>query len=205
MRIQKKPEPAQSHAPQFHTPESLTAIALTSAAVVLTCALAFTASMAQTPDPDVPSSPAAGAAPPPQSQGAADALGSWVQQSSHMMQQGVANVGAGFGQMVGAIGGQANQATRDAADVARNAAVSVSKLPNTGITAGHELCAVAPNGAPDCGGAAATLCRANGFASGTSVDFVTVENCPPEYRASRREVPEGVCTKESYVTKALCQ
>jgi hypothetical protein len=128
--------------------------------------------------------------------------GVWMQQSGQLMQQGVTNLGAGFGQVVGAIGGQANQATKDAA---RNAAASVSKLPNTGVTAGSERCVPAPNGAPDCRGAAETLCRAKGYAGGTSVDFITVENCPPPWRTSRRNAPEGVCTMEHYVTKALCQ
>jgi hypothetical protein len=131
--------------------------------------------------------------------------GAWMQQGGQLMQQSVTNMGAGFGQIVGAIGGQANQATKDAADAARNAAASVSKLPNTGITAGSERCVVAPNGGPDCRVAAETLCRAKGYASGTSVDFITVENCPPPWRTSRRNAPEGVCTMEHYVTKALCQ
>lgn len=121
------------------------------------------------------------------------------------MQRGVANMGAGFGAIVGVVGGQANQAARDAADAARNAATRVSKLPKTGITGGHERCVIAPNGAPDCRIAAETICRAKGYASGTSVDFVTVENCPPPYRTSRRDAPEGVCTMEHFVTKALCQ
>jgi hypothetical protein len=128
-----------------------------------------------------------------------------MQQGGELMQQGVTSMGAGFGQIAGAIGGQANQATKDAADAARNAAASVSKLPNTGITAGSERCVIAPNGAPDCGVAAETLCRAKGYAGGRSVDFITVENCPPPWRASRRNAPEGVCTMEHYVTKALCQ
>jgi hypothetical protein len=201
MRSKKKLEWTPSHAPQS---------VRTSAAVLLTFVFGFAVAIAQTPGPDAPSSaPAtsspANAATPPQSQSAVDALGTWVQQSGQWMQQGVTNMGAGFGQMVGAIGGQADQATRNAADAARNAATSVSKLPNTGITAGNERCVIAPNGAPDCRVAAETLCRAKGYASGTSVDFLTVENCPPRWRTSRRDAPEGVCTMEHYVTKALCQ
>lgn len=152
---------------------------------------------AQTPDRGAPSTPS-NTAPPPESQGAFDTLGNWVQ-------RGVANAGAGFGTIFGVFGGQANQAAKDAADAARNAAASVSKLPNTGITGGRERCIRAPNGAPDCRIAAETLCRAKGFIGGTSVDFVTVENCPPPYRTSRRDAPEGVCTTEHFVTRALCQ
>jgi hypothetical protein len=160
-----------------------------SAAILLTLMCAPFAAMAQTARPDGPS-----AAPAP----SVGALGDWVQ-------QGVANMGAGFDAMVGTVGGQANQTARDATDAARNAATGVSKLPNTGITAGNERCVIAPNGAPDCRLAAATLCRAKGYAGGASIDFVTVETCPPRYRTTRREVPEGVCTREHFVTKALCQ
>jgi len=135
---------------------------------------------------------------PSEPQGFFDAFGNWVQ-------QGVANAGAGFGAMVGAVGGQASQAAKGAADAARNAAASVTKLPATGITAGRARCILAPNGAPDCRVAAEALCRAMGYVGGTSVDFVTVENCPPPYRTSRRDAPEGVCSKEHFVTKALCQ
>src|SRR5262249_29596921 len=106
---------------------------------------------------------------------------------------------AGFGAMVGAVGGQASQAAKGAADAARNAAANVTKLPVTSITAGRERCMVAPNGAPDCGVAAEALCRAKGYVGGTSVDFETVEKCPPRRRVSGRDVrdvPEGVCTME---------
>ena len=120
-----------------------------------------------------------------------------MQQGDQFVQQGVATVGAGFGQVVG---------TGDAAEAARTAATNFTKLPVSSITAGHERCAIAPNGAPDCLVAARTLCQAKGFGGGTSVDFITVENCPPQYRTARRdEVPAGVCTMEHYVTHALCQ
>jgi hypothetical protein len=164
-------------------------------AIMLACATA----VAQTVGPDAPPSapPSVQGAPPAQSEprGAFDAFGNWVQ-------QGVANVGAGFGAMVGTVGGQA---VKDATEAARNAATSVSRLPVTGLTAGRERCVLAPNGAPDCRIAAQALCRSQGYAGGASVDFVTVENCPPPYRVSRRDAPEGICTLEHFVTKALCQ
>jgi hypothetical protein len=147
-------------------------------------------------------------APPPEPQGFFDAFGNWVQ-------HGVANAGAGFGAMVGVVGGQATQAAKGAADAARSAATNMTKLPATGITAGRERCILAPNGAPDCRGAAEALCRAKGYVGGASVDFETVEKCPPGYRASGyrvsgyrvsdRDASEGVCTTEHFVTKALCQ
>jgi hypothetical protein len=160
------------------------------------------AARAQTPERAAP--PAAAPSSPPQPDPATALFGTFVQgsqqlmqQSGQFMQQGVATMGAGFGQMVG---------TSDAAEAARTAATAVTKLPLSGITAGHERCTIAPNGAPDCVVAARTLCRTKGFAGGTSVDFMTVENCPPEYRTVRRDdVPAGVCTMEHYVTRALCQ
>ncbi|HLK84177.1 MAG TPA: hypothetical protein VKT99_22155 [Xanthobacteraceae bacterium] len=175
-------------------------IAARAAAGLLACHVAVSAcdaAMAQTPGPEAPSAPTNAPA-PPQPQGFFDALGNWVQ-------QGVATVGSGFGAMVGAVGGQANQAAKEAADAARNAATSVTKLPVSGITTGRERCILAPNGAPDCRTAAETLCRAKGYAAGTSVDFETVEKCPPRSRVSARNAPEGVCTLEHFVTKALCQ
>jgi hypothetical protein len=207
MRLEKKPEPAQ------RAPQIMTGAARTSAVIFPTLSvlmLAAGAAMAQAPGAEAPSPASSASSPPsnaaaPQPQSAVGAFGGWVQQGGAWMQQGVANMGAGFGQVVGAIGGQASQVTKDAAAAARNAAASVSKLPNTGIAAGSERCVIAPNGAPDCRVAAETLCRAKGYAGGTSVNSISVENCPPPWRTSRRNAPEGVCTMEHYVTKALCQ
>jgi hypothetical protein len=200
MRIQAKPKGAKTREPA--------GIAARTGAILLTLnilALASATSLAQTPGQEAPpSSPADTVAPPPPP-GAAETFRNWLWQNGAWMQQGVANMGAGFGAIVGVVGGQANRAAKDAADAARDAATSVSKLPKTGITGGHERCVIAPNGAPDCRIAAETMCRAKGYASGASVDFVTIETCPPPYRTSRRDAPEGVCTKEHFVTKALCQ
>jgi hypothetical protein len=164
--------------------------------LLLACGIAA----AQTPGPEAPASaPANVPVPPPSgSQGFFDAFGNW-------MQQGVSNVGAGFGAMVGAVGSQAGQAAKSAADVARDTATSVTKLPVAGVIGGRERCILAPNGAPDCRTAAEAMCRAKGYVSGASVDFETTEKCPPPYRVSSRNTPEGVCTMEHFVTRALCQ
>src|SRR5262249_54969063 len=114
--------------------------------LVLAC---FTAA-AQTPGPDAPpSEPANPSMLPSGPQGFFDAFGNWVQ-------QGVANVGAGFGAMVGAVERPAGQAAKGAADAARSAATSVTKIPS-GVTGGRERCILAPNGAPDCQVAAQAL------------------------------------------------
>jgi hypothetical protein len=195
MRIETKPERAQWHGPQCATIAVRAAASLVAFnAFVFACVTAT----AQTPGSDTPSPAPTSTPAPSEPQGFFDTFGNWVQ-------QGVANVGAGFGAMVGTVGGQAGQAAKGAADAARNAATSMTKLPVTGVSGGRERCILAPNGAPDCRVAAEALCRAKGYVGGTSVDFVTVENCPPPYRASRRDAPEGACTMEHFVTKALCQ
>jgi hypothetical protein len=132
------------------------------------------------------------------------------------VQKGFANMGAGFGTMVGALRGGADQAARGAADaastaagtatgIARDTATTVTRLPATGIIGGRERCTLAPNGAPDCRVATEALCRSKGYGSGTIVDFETAEKCPPPYRVSGGNTPEGVCTMEHFVTRALCQ
>jgi hypothetical protein len=54
-----------------------------------------------------------------------------------------------------------------------------------------------------CRVAAETLCRFKGYAGGTSVDFETVENCPRQLPASV-ERQQVACTREHFVTRALC-
>jgi hypothetical protein len=211
MRIVATPQ----HGAQRAFDRAMTAACAVACLLALHCLLlAGGAAQAQTPSPEPPATsnspatPISPAPPPPAPQGFIDAFGNWVQ-------QGVANVGAGFGAMVGAVGGQANQAAKGAADaastvakgaadVARDTASSVPKLP-TGVIAGRERCILAPNGAPDCRAAAETMCRAKGYVGGASVDFETAEKCPPPYRVSSRNTPEGVCSMEHFVTKALCQ
>jgi hypothetical protein len=195
MRIQTKPEQARWRRRGCAANAVRAGAGLSALSAFL---LAGIAAMAQTAGPDAPSSAPASTPAPSEPHGFFDAFGNWVQ-------QGVANAGAGFGAMVGAVGGQAGEAAKGAADAARNAAASMTRLPVSGITGGRERCQLAPNGAPDCGGAAAALCRAKGYGSGTSVDFETVEKCPPSVRRAGRSAPEGVCTTEHFVTKALCQ
>jgi hypothetical protein len=80
----------------------------------------------------------------------------------------------------------------------------VARLPAARVIAERTLCPVAPNGAPDCRVAAETVCKSHGFASGSSVDFQTVEKCPPVALNRPDNVPQQ-CVIESYVTRALCQ
>jgi len=195
MTIRAKPGWAQWREPEG----GVTAIRFAASLLALNIfVVACVITAAQTPEPETPSSAPANAS-PSEPQGFFDAFGNWVQ-------QGVTNVGAGFGAVVGAVGGQAGQAAKGAADVARNAATSVTtQLPVAGVISGRERCILAPNGAPDCRVAAEALCRAKGYVSGASVDFEAVEKCPPATRVSGHNPPERVCTSEHFVTRALCQ
>jgi len=81
----------------------------------------------------------------------------------------------------------------------------ISLLPGTNIVAGYEICAVAPNGAPDCAGASLALCKAKGFARGNSLDITSSFKCPAQmYREGRAPNPQD-CRDESFVSKAVCQ
>lgn len=139
--------------------------------------------------------------PPAENPGFVGTLGNW-------MQQGMTSMSTGIDAMFGAAKGAADAAStvaKGAAGAAVDTASGVTKLPVPGVASGHEQCLLAANGAPDCRIAAEALCRARGFATGTSVDFVTSEKCQPPYRSSSRNTPEGVCTLEHFVTRALCK
>jgi hypothetical protein len=147
--------------------------------------------------------------PAPENPGIVGAFGTW-------MQQGVTSMSSGFDAMAKGAADAASTMAKGAADVATGAASvakdaagvavdGVTKLPVSGFASGHEQCTLAANGAPDCRAAAENLCRARGFATGTSVDYVTAEKCSPAYRLSSRERPEGICPMEHFVTRAMCR
>ena len=145
-----------------------------------------------------------------------DTLGHWFDESVTNMNKGWDDMNKGLKSTLGAVGGQANDTTKSAAEAASNmakgaakgavdAAGAVGRLGTARLVSGQSLCALAPNGAPDCRGAAESLCKAAGFTSGSSVDYVTSEKCPSEaYLAGRRPAP-GECSTEHTVTRALCQ
>ena len=107
----------------------------------------------------------------------------------------------GAGETIGAT----TSAAGDLAKGVTDAAGTVARLPATNIVTGHELCAVAPNGAPDCNGASLALCKTKGFGRGQSVDITSSYKCPPQmYREGRAPNPQE-CRDESFVSKAVCQ
>jgi hypothetical protein len=201
------------------------------AAVLLTAGVAAAEAPAEAPKPVEEAAPAVPAATPPAAESSAaanpapsnptpanptsenpgfgGAFGTW-------MQQGVTSMSSGFDAMAKGAADAASTVAKGAADVYTGAANvakdaagvavdGVTKLPVSGFASGHEQCTLAANGAPDCRAAAENLCRTRGFATGTSVDYVTAEKCPPAYRLSSRERPEGICPLEHFVTRAMCR
>jgi hypothetical protein len=101
------------------------------------------------------------------------------------------------------LGEQAGTAAKSTAEGAKSAADAVVRIPNARVIGGHEKCRIT-NGVPDCVAAAQTICKAQGFGSGKSLDMTTAENCPPKvYIAGRSSGPE--CKSETFVARALCQ
>ena len=126
---------------------------------------------------------------------------------THWFDEQLSWVGSGFKSArsgVENIGREAGVAAKSTVDTAKDAAGAVGRLPSTRVVTGHEKCAIAPNGAPDCVVAANAMCKSKGFASGNSVDMTTAEICPAKvYLAGRNSGPE--CHSETFVSRALCQ
>jgi hypothetical protein len=121
-----------------------------------------------------------------------------------LIDQSINSVGAGVrgaGETLGATTDAAGDLAKDVTD----AAGTVARLPKTNVVSGHELCAAAPNGAPDCTAASTALCRGKGFERGSSVDITSAFKCPAQlWREGRAPNPQE-CRDESFVSRALCQ
>jgi hypothetical protein len=96
------------------------------------------------------------------------------------------------------------QASKDAAAAARDAAEALMKFPNTKIVEGKERCEIAPNGSPDCNTAAEKICKTKGFTIGKSADIQTSRKCSARAWLSGNP-SESACSLETIVTKAACQ
>lgn len=99
----------------------------------------------------------------------------------------------------------ARTVTRGTVDAAKDAADAVTRLQKARVISGHAVCVVAANGAPDCNGAAASICKSKGFETGKSVDITSAENCPARVLLSGREAAPGECKTQTFVSRALCQ
>jgi hypothetical protein len=170
------------------------------------CAAPVLAQQIAPPPSDPPAVITAPPAPPDQPQGGArlptpqetlGAIGKFIDQSISTVGSGVKGAGETIGATTSAAGDLAKGVT--------DAAGTVARLPSTNVVAGHELCVVAPNGAPDCASASLAMCKAKGFAHGQSVDITSAFKCPAQmYREGRAPNPQE-CRDESFVSRAICQ
>ncbi|MEJ0078900.1 MAG: hypothetical protein WDO17_26410 [Alphaproteobacteria bacterium] len=125
------------------------------------------------------------------------AIGKFIDQS-------ISNVGAGVkgaGETIGAT----TSAAGDLAKGVTDAAGTVARLPVTNIVTGYQVCAAAPNGAPDCEVASLAMCKAKGFSRGNSVDITSSYKCPAQMWREGRAPNPHECRDESFVSKAVCQ
>jgi hypothetical protein len=131
---------------------------------------------------------------PERKPGFLEAVGRWFDESVTGMGKSIESTWRG----VGGVGNTAGNAAKDTAD-------ALGRLGSTRVVNGRERCAIAPNGAPDCRVAAEAMCKANGFRTGSSVDYETAENCPAQAFLGGRKPAPGECPIEHVVTKAMCQ
>jgi hypothetical protein len=143
---------------------------------------------------DKPQSQPAPASPGPGGGGFIDAFGRWIQDSVTNWNTGVKGTADAAGDVA-----------KGMADVTRDTAGAVVRIPGARFVNAREVCPLAPNGAPDCRVAAEAICKANGFASGSSADFQTYQKCPPIALNRTDGEPPPPCVIESAVTRALCQ
>ena len=143
------------------------------------------------PPPLPPAAPAPDPAPDPNYRpGFLDALGRWFGASKATIDEHLKNT---------------HEAAKDAAGAAGQATGAIVALPGTRIVPGRERCVIAPNGAPDCAPAAASLCRSKGFGAGRSLEVSSAQRCPVSVYLSGRTGSETECRTETFVIRAICQ
>jgi hypothetical protein len=179
-------------------------LALGAVTVFFACAAA---AQAQAPQLGVaPSEPqqqgvtAPDAASGPPKPGLFGTIGRWLDNS-------IGGVAAGLGSArdtVGNIGSHATDAAKGAADVARDAAATVARIPAGSLVTGRAHCVRSAGGGPDCVAAAETLCRVRGYNSGTSLHIQSEQKCPV-WGWIKGEQTVGKCGTETYVTSAMCR
>jgi hypothetical protein len=146
--------------------------------------------------------PSAGLPTPPEMIGA---LGRLLNQSIDNVGAGV-NAGVkGAGETIGATSSAAGDLARGVTSGVTDAAGTVARLPLSNVVAGFHRCAVAGNGAPDCGIASVALCQSKGFSTGSSLDITSSRKCPSSVWTQGREPAPGECQDESFVSRAMCQ
>jgi hypothetical protein len=163
-------------------------------------ALSQQAPLAPSDQPSAPPPLPPAEAAPPKKDGFFDALEKWWDKSAADFKAGVDKSQDDWRKL----NERNEKAAKDAAAAAKEAAEALSKLSSTRIVEGRETCTVAPNGSPDCNAAAEKICKAKGFAIGTSADIQTNKKCSVRAWLSR-DSSESACTMETIVTKAACQ
>jgi len=124
-----------------------------------------------------------------------DAVGRWWEEGAAKLKSGVQSAQ----EKLDKLGSQARDATKEATG-------AVAGLPNARIIAARERCVIAPNGAPDCNAAAATLCQSKGFATGKSLDTQTEQKCNSgRFLLEGRAPSSSECPTQILVTRAMCQ
>jgi hypothetical protein len=169
---------------------------LAAAGLLLVMAAAVAAEETQPPgNPPASGAPAPTPADPP---GLFGAIGRWLDEKVTMAAAGLKGAQESID--------EANRRARDAGkDVMQDTATAITRLPQTRIVRGRELCAVVQNGAPDCGAASIAVCRSKGFKTGQSLDVQSVDICPAKvWRSGRKPNPEE-CTVDTFVTGVVCQ
>lgn len=152
------------------------------------------------PAPAQPQPQAPAAAPAPKKEGFFDALGRWWDQSAADFDAGLKKMKSQIEEANERNAKAVREATQGAVTATKEATDALSKLP-TRIVEGRERCALAPNGSPDCGPAAESICKAKGFKSGSSANIESARKCSARALLSRNEED---CVNETIVTRAAC-
>lgn len=155
--------------------------------------------------PAPPAQPAPQAQPVPEQpkkEGFFDALGKWWDRSAADFDASLKKMKSSIEEANERNAKALREATQGAASMTKEATEALSKLSTTRIVEGRERCALAPNGSPDCGPAAETICKAKGFKSGQSANIESARKCSARALLSR---DESECVNETIVTRAACQ
>jgi hypothetical protein len=156
-----------------------------------------------------PANPPAREAAPTYQPGMLDSMGRWFSDSFGRINKNVEGAReslGNFGESAGGVAKGASDAARGAAGAARDAADAVAKFPNARMVDGRERCVKAENGAPDCRKAAEVVCKAKGFASGSSLEIQSAQKCSARaWLAGKQDSGASACEMESFVIRAMCQ
>jgi hypothetical protein len=140
--------------------------------------------------------------------GMLDRVGRWFKDSYNRLggnAEGARETLGGLRERASGAAKEAAGAARQATDAAKETADAVVRLPNARVVEARARCIIAANGAPDCRQAAASVCKAKGFGSGSSLDIQSAQKCPARVWLSGRSPEPGDCEVQSFVTRAVCQ